>query len=288
MHELVTTAVRFHHPGPSNNEGHAMPSFPGIGLVPTQWSTGIMPHLFQVGHSNVRCAAIVAGKDDQRILRRTTLLERAEHLPHYGVGFHYEIGVEVQFALSFPLVVNGQGGVRRGQGHVNEERFGRLCLPRNKSRHPIPQCRENRLKCPSLEGRSLLAGLIFDEEFRCGVFTGNADGTIILNEAVGRPVGNVRSKILVKADCNRSSGNGLGENLTPSGPVFVCGGEVLFTPVTRTRKQFLLFRGDRPIPTQVPLANASGVVSLFLGQSTNGQAIRGNDWWPPKTHDASL
>ena len=178
--------------------------------------------------------------------------------------------------------------MRGGQGHVDEERLERFRFPLNKSRRPVSQCGEDRLKRPSLEGRPLLAGLISNKELRSCVFTWNSNGAIIFNEAVGWPVWNVRSEILVKADRNRPPGNGFGENLAPCCPLFVCGGEVLFAPVARTRKQLLLSGGDRPIPAQVPLADACGVVPVFFGQPANGQAIRGDERRPPKTNDTSL
>ncbi len=69
-----------------------------------------------------KARAVVAREDDQRLVGRVAPLDRRQDLSHDGVRLHDEIGVNIQAALVFPGVADGQGRVRRRQWQIEKER----------------------------------------------------------------------------------------------------------------------------------------------------------------------
>ena len=185
-----------------------MPSFPGIGLVPAQGSAGKMTLLFKITDSDVRSAPIIAGEDNQRVLVNSTLLKCIQHLAHNGIGLHDKISVEIQPTFPFPLFIHRKRCVRRSKWHIEKKGSRFSGFPMNEFARAIPQGREHRLQLPTIQGWSLLACLVFDKELRRSELARNPDGAIILNEAVGRPIGNICAKELIEAHGCWPPGNG--------------------------------------------------------------------------------
>jgi hypothetical protein len=164
---------------------------------------------FQILQPDIRGAPVVGGEDHERVVRHPILVERVEQPPDDGIGLHHEVGIGIESASTLPRLVDGQRRVGRGQRRVEKK-----WLPRSRSfgderGGAIREGGENRLQAPAGQRRPRNAGLVVPQE-PCGQeFAGNADRPIILDEAEGGPVRDIRAEVEVEAPRGRPAFDGL-------------------------------------------------------------------------------
>src|SRR6056300_446643 len=101
--QLVTYGSRFDLSWPADDQRRTVPTLP---LVSLHASPGLGPVMIvvtsHIGHG-VNFRSIVAGKDDQGIVRHAQLFESGEQLAHHVVHLYHEIPMSTRSA--FPQVL---------------------------------------------------------------------------------------------------------------------------------------------------------------------------------------
>lgn len=207
MHELVARAAGLHHAGPAHDERHAMPALEDGAFVFTQRPARrmVLRFHFVVG---VRCAAVVTGEQDKRVVRRAARLQRIEHAAHHGIGFHHKVGVGAEAALATPLGVRRDGRVRCGQRQIKQERLLRLCLPRDKVRRAVAERGQDGFELPIRERRPRDACELPLEQRQRQENRRHPHCAVILDETIRRLVRHIGAKVFVEAACRRSARDG--------------------------------------------------------------------------------
>ena len=121
VHELTTYAAALHHARPTHQQRHPVAPFPNITLVATPRPARKMTLLLQFDRAGVRGFSVVAGENDQGVIRRATLLECVQNPAHDVVGLHHKIGISVKAAPSQPRGGHGHRFVGGGQRQVKQE-----------------------------------------------------------------------------------------------------------------------------------------------------------------------
>ena len=288
VNQLVIHRVGFHHFGPTDDEGDSVTSFPYIGFVSAKWTAWKVTLLFELGSSDVVGTTVIAGEDDEGVFRGTAFVQSFEDLANNGIGFDDEVSIEIQTTLALPLFVHGKGSVWRSEGEVEEERVWCFGLPFDERGCTISKGGKNGLQSPTLECGTLLAGLVFDEKLRITKLGGNADSAFVFDVAIGRPVGNIRTSVLVKTNGCRPAFDRFGKHFFTCRPMLISRLKIFFATISGTPKILHFVLRNGPVPTQVPFANAGRLVPLLLSQRANGHAFRWDDRCPPQTDNSTL
>ena len=231
MDKLPVFAFRRNNARPTDDKRNAMSAFPSIRLRATKRTAWEMSLLFKLFDPNVMRTAIVACEDDNRVVANAAFFNCFQNLTDNRIRFHYQVRVQIQSTLALPPFVDGQRRVRRREGPINQKWFVCFRFPTNELRRAISESGQDRFQRPIFESRTLLTRLILNEQLGCTVLAGDADRSIIFNETVRRPVGNVSAEVLVKPNRSRSVCDGFGKDFAPSRFVFVGGHAVLFVLV---------------------------------------------------------
>ena len=124
------------------------------------------------------------------------------------------------------------------------------------------------------------AGLVVAEQ-ACGQeFGRGADCAVIFDKAVGWPVGHVDTKVIIEASGCGAAGGGFGEGFLPKGFLCFCcvvvAGKVLGVVFVAVGNEVF---GDFKVPShsEVPFANAAGVVAVFFEERWYCDAVLINE-----------
>ena len=226
-----------------------MAAVPGVGLVAAEAATGMVPLRLHLVDADVRRTAVVAGEDDQGIVGDAVALQGVEHLPEHVVGFHHQIGVQVvQSAGSDPALVHRQRGVRRGHRQIEEERLPFGGAAGDVTVGGAGERRQELLEVPVGHRRTRQAGQVVAEQPRRQELGRRADRGVVLDEAVGRPVGNVDAKIVVEAARGGAARDLARKEIAPQRPLPLgCLEPGAGRLLVRVRRQEILVCGTRPV-----------------------------------------
>jgi len=131
----------------------------------------------------------------------------------------------------------------------------------------------------------LLAGEVVADEWPRQEVVGDADGAIVFDEAVGRPVGDIGAEVSIEAARDGAAGDGLSEHLFPNRQLFGLRRGIALGRLFEKRSFRLR---NRPIPAQVPLADTGGLVALLFGECADGHAVGCDERALPEADDAAL
>ena len=227
----------------------------------------------------------------------------AEHV----VGFHHQIGVQVvQSAGADPALVHRQRGVRRGHRQVEEERLPFGGAAGDVAVGGAGERRQELLEVPVGHRRTRQAGQIVAEQPRRQELGRRADRGVVLDEAVGRPVGHVDAKIVVEAARGGATRDRARKEIAPQRPLPLgCLEPGAGRLLVRVRRQEILVCGtrpvgrcrgwsgprpgsERPVHPEMPLADSAAVVAVALQQLAHRESALVDQRQAVRTDDALL
>ena len=183
--------------------------------------------------------AVVAREDQKGFIRNAAPLQRVEYLADHVISLHHEVPVLACLALPFERRRGHDRIVGRREGQIEEERLATLrglldVLDRTlfQSRQHLDEFPVGNHRAGDVEGVA--------PDGRSG--RGDADGAVVLQEAVRRIVRNVGPEVDVEAAGGRPVGNRPGE-----------------VPLAAVA-------GPGPPPAEVPLADTRSGVPLLAEQ----------------------
>ena len=291
MHQLLTHRARLHHSRPPHHEWDPMSAFPGIGLVATQRPAGKVTAGFQLSHAHIRCKPVVAGKHEQRVLSLSVDVECFEHIAHNCVGLHHQVCTGIlKPACPLPGLVDGQRGVWRSQGKVEQERHIIPVASPEKVHRPVAERGQHVFQLPARHRRPLDTCPVVLEVGCRQQLAGQAHRAVLIDKTIGRPVGNVSSEVDVEAASGGPARDGPRKDGVPGvlpGLADLFDNRSLFGLCKTGNHRPLLLR-HWPLPAQMPLADTRGPEPLLLSEGADREAVGRNQRWPPGADDPRL
>ena len=148
--------------------------------------------------------AVVRREDDECALDQSPPLERRKDLPDRPIDLVHEIAAPARAALADEVRRRGDGGVRRRERHVEEERYSGMARPLLDVRHrALGQSGHHERKVPAWERG---AGMAEHAVRLCRRRI--ADRPVVLDKAVGGEVGNIVAEVAVEPVRDRAASNG--------------------------------------------------------------------------------
>ena len=259
---------------PARDERHAMPAFPRIPFRAAQTSHAAMA----VTIDAVVCAdfhladfrAVVAGEDHKRVRRKTGAGQRGHYFANRPVHLRHEIAVVARLAAPFEFRRRDDRVMRSGEREVEEERFGRRLRrvfdvangARGDFRHDVGEIPTGHHRPGTIEAALRLG--------RCN--GRNSHRAIILDKAVGGEVRQIHAEVSVEAARDRAAGN--------------CFGEIHVADAVLAGGRSAILR--RPVPAEMPLADAGRGVTVLPQQRRHGQSSFLNQRFSPRRQHARL
>ena len=120
--ELIAGGSRGNLPWPAGNQRDTQPTFEEVGLVAAERPVGMVSVCGQLVELRLRRTAVVACKQDERLVSELVPIECARISPTAQSVCHDEIGVGINTASPLPLGRGQDRRVRRGQRDIQEER----------------------------------------------------------------------------------------------------------------------------------------------------------------------
>ena len=262
----LAARARLDDAGPAHEEGDAVAALPDVSRVPAPIRAQINTARLELAEQGLVRGAVVAGEDDQRVVRHAELLERAQHLSDTPVSLQEEVRIEADAALTKEGLRGSDRRVRRGHREVEEEGLLFLGAVTDVMDATTRDLREDSPKTPALDLRPrgdadhLPAGLRR---------LGNSQGAVVLDPDIRRPVRDVVPEVVVEARLERAAADGLGV-------VDLCG--------LRRHSPTLL----GPAPAEVPLADAGRVTTRRCAEVRDGQPVLGDERALPLADDPRL
>ena len=120
---LATLRAGLDLPGPAHDERHAMPSLEGVGFPAAPVDVEMNSGFVELRKVRLGRRAVVAGKNDDRVVSLAGVIQRLQNLSDGPVGFHEKIGVIADTRYALETFAGCNRCVRRGHWEIEEERL---------------------------------------------------------------------------------------------------------------------------------------------------------------------
>ena len=121
--ELVAVGISFDDSGPTDHQWHTMATVPDIRFGTAESGANDMPLLGELADFRLPGTAVVAAKNHDRIVCKSTVLKLLEHRTDYMIRLHHEVGVSTKATGSLPLFRRHDRRMRRTQRKKEKERL---------------------------------------------------------------------------------------------------------------------------------------------------------------------
>ena len=176
----------------------------------------------------------------------------------------YEISVDSSIALTRKVRRWGDGGMWSGQRNIEKERLlGMFRTLLDVGGRLLSQSRKHYRQIPAGQCRPVVA------EHLLGLIDArNADGAIILDETIRREIGNIITEVVIETARGGTTGDRAREIDSFSQRYSLLGRNG--DPIELIADMTLCI--DGPVPAQMPLADAAGVIAVLLEHRWKRQA----------------
>ena len=251
-----------------------MPALPRVPLCTAQIAHAVVIKLLDaIVDAGVHLAgdfgAVVAGEDDERVVGDARSLQSVQHLADRPVGLKHKVAVITRLGFTFEFRRRHDGKMGRREGQIEKERLPGLRVCLDPTHRATGQFGQDVLLLPARQHETGAVKAARAPRVPQGR---NAEGAIILDKTIGRMVRHLHTEVIIKTARRRAVGDGPGQV------------QVVQAVRVVARRLAVL---HRPIPAEVPLADAGRRVAVLLQQRGHGWTVGVDEGLrPPREHGA--
>ena len=262
--------------GPAGDEGDSVAALPGVPLQAAQVGHAVVAVLLDAAVREI-FGAVVAGEDEQGVFRDSPAFQGFHDLADAPVYLAHVVAVFSGVAHPLEFLGGHDGGMRRGQGEVQEEGFVAGFF--DVAHRTAGDFGHDRFEFPSRGHGTGVAEQLF------GLFRGRlGEEPILFEPGVRREIRHVLAIVVVEAAVDGAAANRLCiVDVFAQFVAEVCVVYAVLDPFVRgfTVQGF-------PVPAQVPLADAGGAIAVLAEKTGDGQPVGFDQGRVPRPQDSSF